>query len=115
VNPQKQILAHSNGRDETPLGENQITMSELPKQRKGCLLKIVLSLAILFGVSFIHALTAEPRAYGGSPAMNPILSMIACGAIIALWFWKPGNASEGKDTAIKPLDKDDDDSDTPYS
>jgi hypothetical protein len=80
-----------------------------PKRRKGCLLKIVLAIAIIFGASFIHALTAERSQYGRQAPMNPILSMLACGAIVALWFWKPTAPGITEDHSIKPLDKEEDD------
>ena len=80
-----------------------------PKERKGCLLKIMLAIMIVFGVSLISALTSQPTQYGRSAPLSPLLSMIACGAIIALWFWKPSARSDIDDQRIKPLDKDESD------
>jgi hypothetical protein len=81
-----------------------------PKQRQGCLIKTVLAILIIFGVSVLHALTAE-RSSGRHTPMNPLLGMLACGAIAALWFWKPTVQNSSDESAIKPLDKNENDSD----
>lgn len=78
-----------------------------PKERKGCLIKIILGVAVWILVALIHALTAESRPYGGTAPMNPILSMLGCGAIVALWLWKPKSNNFSNETGIKPLDKGD--------
>ncbi len=72
-----------------------------PKNRQGCLVKIViLFVAMLIG-SAIQVAVSEP----GAPT-NPISLIITLGTVIGLFLWKPGNKNED-DTGIKPLDKND--------
>ncbi len=43
--------------------------------------------------------------------MNPLISLVAIGAVLAVMAWKPQQHKSTKDTEIQPLRKDDDEGD----
>lgn len=58
------------------------------------------------GIWFLAALVSVLLTGSGGPP--PVLiTIVAGGAILALWAWKPGGKSDSTEIEVKPLDKSD--------
>jgi hypothetical protein len=66
-------------------------------QSKGCLIKIILGICIIFLGALINVASGQQS--------NFVVTAIGGCAFLALWAWKPGQPSNSTDIEVKPLDK----------
>jgi hypothetical protein len=76
---------------------NTDNKSTATTQSNGCLIKVILG-TIIFIMAVALGATESGR-------VNPIVVMITCPALFALWKWKPGQSSDSTEISVKPLDK----------
>ncbi len=66
-------------------------------QNKGCLIKTILGICIIFLGAFINVASGQQS--------NFVVTAIGGCAFLALWAWKPGQHSNSTEIEVKPLDK----------